>query len=64
MSGLYQLQPLHDGCNQKKDGQELGNLDRLSLIGKEIKNVYTADATPSQLAPTTSGVDADGKGVL
>jgi hypothetical protein len=24
----YQHQPLHDGCNQKKIGQELGKHDR------------------------------------
>ena len=61
---LYQLQPLHDGCNQKKDGQESGKRDRLSLLDKEIENVYTADATPSQLAPGASGSESGGKGVL
>jgi hypothetical protein len=34
------------------------------LTGKRIENVYTADATPSQLAPGASGSDAGGKGVL
>jgi len=42
----------------------LGNLDRLSLAGKEIENVYTANATYSPLAPGASGVDAGGKGVF
>jgi hypothetical protein len=28
MSRLYQLQPLHDGCNKEKIGQGLDNLDR------------------------------------
>ena len=61
---LYHRKPLHDGCNKEKIGQTLGNLDRLSLAGKEIENVYTAYATYLPLAPGASGVDAGGKGVL
>lgn len=64
MPRLYQPQPLHDGRNKKKIGLESGNRDRLSQGSEQIENVYTADATPSQLAPGASGSDTGGKGVF
>jgi hypothetical protein len=60
----YQLQPLHDGRNKKKIGQELGNRDRLSQGSEQIENVYTNDATASQLAKRGNGIDAGSEGVL